>query len=291
MPTIVEPTILQNRPINDEPIYSGESEKTSPPSRREPQADGAIIVPRGCGDARISGAVYAECGISLGGTSTLRDFICDPPFPIDAALRAMISPNGVTLFQQPGTDIWHIIDWIGESFYPNVWDFLGEVARFGLSRRLSSLLEYDKISPESRLLAIHRKAIIRNDNDYPDWNCPRDLISHEKNLGVYPCCAGVWAQDIVDGEPVATNTPIKTVTLVDGKTAEIGEPRLIRRVRPAFTYYAHSQPPYAEPEYDAGFIASFPLSRLAIVNGGENPDRVSQSVSRANRVPIVHVDR
>jgi len=99
----------------------------------------AIPVLRGCG-TRCRGGLYAECGMGPNG-SPVENFLMDPPVLLDFA-RIGVIPRGTHLVERNGAT--HLFDWIGAESYPNVADFIEEVRRFGLSRRLSPKLDFSK---------------------------------------------------------------------------------------------------------------------------------------------------
>ncbi len=131
----------------------------------------AIPVARGCAP-RKSGGVYFECGFSPSG-QPVEHFLCDPPVLVD---DWHLSPVGVQLIERNG--VTHIVDWVGSMHYPNVADFIEEVRRFGLSRRLSSKLDFSRITPQTRILLVHQRAYVDNFEEYQTWSCPKHLPGH-----------------------------------------------------------------------------------------------------------------
>lgn len=227
------------------------------------QAAPAIPVARGCGK-RKPGGIYAECGMS-GNGMPLEHFICDPPIPLDGLA---VSSLGIQLIEKNG--VWHILDVVGACHYPNVADFLEEVRRFGLSRRLGNQTEFAKLGPNSRIILAHPRAWVGNAREYPTWDCPtgkhknRDVIG-----GCEPdsMCAGVWWHDL---DP-----------------AEEATPRGVRITQsmPSFTYKAHTRPAGIKPQYKPAIFASFPLSRLVVV-GGSDKSGANLDKARAAKLTV-----
>lgn len=186
----------------------------------------ALAVPRGCG-TRKRGAVYGECGLSPWGRP-LEHFIIDPPTRVDAAALGL-HPIGVTLLADPRTGACHVFDWVGEEHYPGVADFLEEARRFGVSRRLPRTLDFGRLAADSRLVLLHRRAWIDNASQYFDardtqrWEagCPKRLAEHVDAADPPPMCAGLWWEDLEPTNPAAD-----------------GQPRLVRRTMPSFSYVA-----------------------------------------------------
>src|SRR6476661_7910822 len=107
---------------------------------------------RGCG-FRVKGAIYAEVALSPKGTIKPLDCLLDPPILVPPELN--LSDVGVKLWERDG--VWHIIDRVGFTNYPNVLDFVLEAftleyeiegamkvqgAGLGISRKLSPYLDY-----------------------------------------------------------------------------------------------------------------------------------------------------
>jgi len=130
---------------------------------------GAVPVTRGCG-RRTSGAAYWECGMSPDGRP-IEEFLIDAPTLIPPGLA--VAPRGVSLITVGG--VTHVVDWIGAAHYPNVLDFVAEVARFGLSRRLPSSLDFARLTPASRILLVHARARVENASVYGPFACPKNL--------------------------------------------------------------------------------------------------------------------
>lgn len=224
----------------------------------------SIPVERGCG-ARESGGVYCELGTGPGGMPVEWFLMCPPQY-VDVA-KLGIKPRGVRLAEVNGAH--HIFDWIGNEHYPNVADFVEEVKRFGLSRRLPETLDFSKLTPDSRIITLHSRAWLDNFGEYvynkrthkPVWvdanynRCPKGPAASDgelHNLGDIPeMCSGVWWQDVSEGEP-----------------QDSGHPRLVRRVMPSFEYVAAKVPAGVRPRYAPTpyAFASFPISRLVVIN-------------------------
>ncbi len=211
---------------------------------------GAEPVERGCG-VRVEDGVYSECGLSPFGKPIEEFLIEGVPLPPELENLPAI---GVTLVEVDG--VWHIVDHVSEDQYPSPADMIEEVRRFGMSRRAEGI-DYSKITKESKHILVHPRARIANLDEYGSVQCP-----HEMSHGPGEMCAGAWWADL-DGDDVG-----------DGR---------VKRKRPSFTYEGGKRPKGVVPEYERGFIAAFPITRMVVVNG-ERAEQKMASVSQA-KVP------
>jgi hypothetical protein len=214
-----------------------------------------LPVLRGCG-SRTQGGIYWECALEPLGAS-LSDFIFDPPLPVPAELLARLPHQGVHPFEQGG--VTHLLDRVGIKHYPNVADILEEAKRFGLSRRLPKTLPFDRLTADSRLVLVHDRGYVENFDRYPIWHCPKSIHSHLKENQPTQCCAGLWWEDL-DQAPAGVRT------------------------MPSFSYKGRQRPTELLPKYIPAFVASFPASRLAIVNGHGAQDALAKADKSILRV-------
>ena len=224
----------------------------------------AIPVVRGCG-SRVKGGIYLECGLGPGG-SPLEDFLICPPLLLDVKALG-ITPVGTKLIKRGSA--WHVVDWVGEEYYPNVCDFTEEIRKFGLSRRLAKNTDFSKLTPESRILLLHSRAYVANFDDFdavwaysedsrpghPFPRCPKGIVGHDQE-NAPGCCTGVYWQDIVGGTEVAGSKV----------------PRRCERMMPSFRYHGSARPADVAPEYLPAVFASFPISRIVAVQSTARED-------------------
>lgn len=231
----------------------------------------AVAVTRGCG-RRICGGVYAETSTDPNG-KPVEFFLLDPPI----AIELDVAPIGVSWIKRD--EVWHLVDWVGEMHYPNVADFIEEVRRFGLSRRIPTGEHFERLTVESRILLVHARALIHNRKQYRSpkhgpYGCPKDIADHRRG-DVKEMCAGLWWEDLDD-----TSEP-------DPETGAV-----IREM-PSFKYAGLATREGVEPEYEAAFFASFPIGRLAVVNDPDDPNKVDvvlKKAGKANGIPVHLVD-
>lgn len=291
-------------------------------------------IERGCGK-RAEGGLYAECGLSEGG-SPLEEFIMCPPIPLPEGLP--LSALGVQLIQDPNDPgLFHILDWVGQEHYPNPLDFLEEVRLAGMSRRLSPQLDFEKLGPGSRHFLVHAKALVEEPGGFyapPEGvyygaqrrnalsdppvphPCPRFLLAHREPAADPLCemCAGVWWEDVEAGEPVENRTENLLVQaqwelarkagpaagVVDQIAREITVPelaqdrepdsRIVKRSMPSFTYYARRAPESVQPAYRPAIFASFPITRLVAVQGGNHDENRAKAERVQPGLPVVSVE-
>lgn len=221
-------------------------------------APGAVAVTRGCG-TRQAGGVYIETGMGPGG-SPVEDFLCDPPIPVPEEIN--LTPIGMEWFIRNG--VWHVMDHVGSKHYENVADFVEEVRRFGLSRRIAKTAPFHQLTEQSRIFLVHSRAIITKPEQYrpagSGYYCPFNLKDHQAGDCM---CVGIWWEDV--GDPDAEGQREST------------------RAMPAFTYTAKTPPPGVRGPYERGIFAAFPITRLAVVEdeAGGSHDLAMKNASKA----------
>jgi hypothetical protein len=211
---------------------------------------------RGCG-TRVVGGVYLECPLSTNGMP-IEYFLVDPPWVVDKEEMGL-SSIGVKLIEKDG--IWHVLDIVGSQYYPNVADFVEELKRLGLSRRVPKSLPFSKLTSESKIMLLHERASIANHKDYDQHgaNCPRSIKEHD---GIHTragsilidrhkeMCVKTWWNDIDKGEEIE-----------DGK---------VERTMPAFTYEGYARPDHVIPKYELAIFCSLPIQKIAVIEDQEN---------------------
>jgi len=242
---------------------------------------------RGCGK-RKAGGVYIDMGLVPAGTPGARpvdDFLIDPPVRVSDQMRddLGVKPVGVTLVDMNG--VTHVIDWVGESFYPNVADYVEEVKHLGLSRRCELAAdEYARLTRDSQIILVHPRAwidqfaalseaVIVEENDRQDilWHCPKNTHRESVEASLESCCLGLAWCDLVDCD-------------------EDGE-----RAMPSFSYTGTPHAIFEDEltlTYTPAIFAQFPISQLVVVRDSEDPDREERAHERASRadLPVYRVE-
>lgn len=117
---------------------------------------------RGCG-YRVPGGVYLVTDVNSKDGTPIDSFLFDPPWvPIDKeGNRHYPGALGVDIVQDPKDDkVNHVWDWIGCEHYPYFPDFWEETRRFGLSRKVSSNLNFDLLSSKSQIIGFHKYGVV-----------------------------------------------------------------------------------------------------------------------------------
>lgn len=235
-------------------------------------------VVRGCG-TRIAGGVYLEVTQGPGG-SPVEFFLQDPPRPIPFGLG--LSPIGVHFVQEESTGLWHVFDVVGSEHYPNVTDFVEEVRRYGVSRRIARTAEFEKLGPGSRLVLLHQRAILGEPMTYLDtvpagdgdselvdrMRCPKGISTHLPE----PHCAGLWWVDVPETElDLDPDSP----------------PRVGTRSFCGWNYRAARPPETSSGKHTLGVFAVFPIAQIGVVRdraGGSHEQ--SQKQARRSGLPV-----
>jgi hypothetical protein len=255
----------------------------------------ATGVERGCG-RRQKGATYLSVPVTSKGGVPLDEFLVCPPRPVDrAALR--LEPIGVQLIEIGG--ITHVFDIVGATHYPNVADMISELRRHGASRRIAGTTDFRRLTPQSRLVLLHERAIIRNADQLrmilrneererrPDalgWSpltfCPPRRLDHMALPIDDPqpeeMCQALYWEDIDGGETVLDPAvPWRTVDRSVGST----------------TYRARRRPDHFEPVYELAIFAMLPIHHISVIRDPEG-GRHRRAVDKANQgsLPVVLED-
>ena len=202
---------------------------------------------RGCG-TRVPAGIYAETRLSPGG-QPIETFIVDPPKRIDIDAWGLTA-RGAKLVEIGG--IWHIFDIVGREHYPHVADMVEEIRRKGASRRLAGNLDFSRLTPESRLVLVHARAVIENYNEYPQpprVACPR----FEHLVRLEETCAGLWWHDIPEGDLTADAYGYSQ-----------------RSIPGDVAYHATPRAEGITPQYHHGIFIRLPVTNLAVI-AGRNP--------------------
>lgn len=222
-----------------------------------------MAVERGCG-RRKKGGIYAEVGLSPYGRP-IEEFLIDPP----QRITQDIPHQGVLC--QVHRNVLHLMDWVGAQYYPNVADFIEEARRYGISRRLPKSTPFHQLTPASRLLLVHPRAYIENRIDYlpAHWSCPCD--KHDFGEIAEMCIGMVW-HDLDRAGARMTHQ-------IAGPEIEryVGDGLAAERQMPAFSYFGHVRPVEVEGVYTPALFASFPISRLVVVDG--TPEETAEGLA------------
>ncbi len=218
-------------------------------------------VERGCGHRKAGGA-YWELGLGEGGMP-VEFFLLDPPIKLG---DLHVPARGVLVIERDG--VTHLVDRVGREYYPNVADFVEEVRRFGLSRRLPPNIPFAKITPASQLFLVHDRAWVNNVQPYDSWRCPKNRAAHAV-IRQPEMCAGVWWEDVEGGLRFAG--------------------RAVLRTMPSFEYEARCRPEGHTPHYEPAFFMAVPCGRIAVVRG--NNHEATAAKARTAMVRVDEVDQ
>jgi len=211
---------------------------------------------RGCG-MRKKGGMYLVTPLSERGQPVEAFLVCPPQkLAFDVPAQGMMPIwFGNTL---------HLIDWVGREYYPNVTDFVEEVAYLGISRRVpvsmgtniveapdgSKMTVLEALSSQSRILSVHARGYINNLEDYASlapWVCPQHREGHGH---ANTMCVGAYAVDV---EPQQEDNPE-------------GPGELFSRNMPSLSYLA-TQRPDVPKAYSPAIFAAWPIGKIEVVHG------------------------
>lgn len=232
---------------------------------------------RGCGK-RVQGGVYSSCGTSPFG-KPVEAFLKCPPVLVDAKAVG-IAPVGVKVIDG---NVW---DWVGSKYYPNVTDFIEEVRRFGMSRRLPKTMDFSSLHEGSMQILLHSSAWISDPSPHfsqriggevmgYDWPlCPIGKLHEDPK----EMCAGLWWEDIEKKQ-------------IENKTKRIGPQyydRIGTRVMPSFEYTAAETPENNFSDYRLAIFASFPIKNIDVISAEDGSH--NDTVERIAKSTSIHVE-
>lgn len=225
------------------------------------QAIMAVGGRRMCGSSRTQGGIYLECGVSAGG-SPVECFLLDPPQIIDPATYG-VTALGVQLVTD-GRGVTHVIDWVGTEHYPYVTDFIEEVRRMGVSRKVALNVDFSKLTRESRLILLHAKAGVFNALDYTlflqNFQCP---CGKEHQAGD-PCIGLHWH-----------------VTPSEQGVRQLADD----------TYRVQAMlPGHPAVDYRTAMFMSVPITHIGVIKAADGSHQKAQSVAQKSSLPVTVVD-
>ena len=210
---------------------------------------------RGCG-RRKEGGVYACCGLSSSG-KPVEYFVVDPAMPFD------VKPFRSPIFAQRKDGVYDVIIWVGAEFYPTAPDFVEEVRKMGISRRISAHANLGCLTPmKSRMVFVHARAIA------PQFDLPESRWCKAKGQD-HVCTFHLWDLSAlierknhrvaVEGELATVSTP--------STTYEISYPQALEG---------------QEIEYQAGVFAAFPITHFEYVTKKQQPTVPEKILAKIN---------
>lgn len=230
-----------------------------------------MTVVRGCG-TRTKGALYVTVGMSPLG-QPLEYFITDPPVPVSQEWLATfgVTPRGQHLVQLQEDGPTHIVDWIGATHYPLPADFLEEARRHGVSRRMSTSLDYSVLTEDSRLVLIHPRGSIAN---WADYNPSQDACVKQQ-IGATPPLGHPQQRGDPNHETMCAALHWQSLSGAIDDPAR-GERAVRMPLASGEEYTGWRSPDGVTPQYQPAIIAAFKPTRLVVVKGGE-PDEMERA--------------
>jgi hypothetical protein len=266
---------------------------------------------RGCG-VRQPGGAYLVAQPGPGGIPIER-LVVDPPRPIDPVANGLASVGMACLpapADRPGPA--HVLDWVGETHYPNVADFIEEGARFGFSRRVPTTFNFAGLGPGSRHALVHPRALVLDDAWLRDNPAPGLLLGAGPLVGnlLHRLLRRAGADDCPFNREHEAEGPddfcaawwwelLEPATVVfgpggpDAVEAQSQRDATVRRRLPSMDYDGYCLPDREvwRPVWTPGIFLTLPITRIEVVR---DPGDMSHEItlSRASRasLPILEVD-
>lgn len=281
-----------------------------------------IPIVRGCG-RRDPGGIYLVSKLGNVGYPWWY-WLSDPPVPIPppAFEHLRLNDLGSQVIQRQPSDVHDVWDIVGQGRTPspqkgkgywNVLDYAIEVNYAGASRKIAPSLPIQLLSPESRLVLLHRRACILNWRDYlkvigngsgddatnhsgevnevkvhSDWTCVRGLPPHmTPTEPLDEQCAGLWFHDVEGGELPNVEGDAEHGTWGGVSTQPTRVPHLTPVVRrmPAFTYNAWTRPSGVTPAYELGIFMLLPINGVEVIKDTQH-SKHEDALKAAQRGPF-----
>jgi hypothetical protein len=271
-----------------------------------------VSVERGCG-ARQPGGAYLVSALGPGGIP-LERCVLDPPTALPDPTAVGLAPQGMTLAQGSGGRTL-VLDWEGQESYPNVADYVEEVALFGSSRRVPVSFDFAQLGPGARHVLVHPRAVVENRGwllahleyaaqdrgsflararsrfEPPRPWCPfrPDAPGHvagKSDTDTDPMCATLWWECLLPG----------TVRFDDDQErfeAQCERTLSVVRRMPAFDYEGYTLPDRDlwVPRFGLGAFLALPITRIEVVTDPEDKTHEpALDKARKARLPVVEVD-
>jgi len=211
---------------------------------------------RGCG-FREDGGIYSMCLLSTRGTP-IEEYLVDPPLVIDIN-EIGLSSIGVKLIQNE-EGYWDVWDVVGSNNYPNACDMIEEIKRLGMSRRLPSTLEFDKLTLISKHILIHARGYTEQFNEFDRYeSCPKSIFNHDR---IWPTemCIGRYYDALIEAEKEGDHV-VRTI--------------------PCKSYIGYSLPENLEIEWKHAVFMSLPITCLHVVGDSEKSDNSYEKATEA----------
>jgi hypothetical protein len=225
----------------------------------------AAPVTRGCG-TRVAGGIYADIGVGPGGTP-IEEFLIDTR-PVDLAALGITS-IGVKLITD-SRGVTHVFDLVGRDSYPNVADWVEEARRFGISRRIPQNLDVSRLTADSRIVLLHRRAWIENPRQLLPLAWPTCRTGRDEHRLTTEHCIRDWWETVEGGELVPTGGVLDEVV----------------RTLPSCAYTARAPAPGVS--YAPGYVASLPIPHLVVVHGAHS-DELRDRLAQSTALPVEEV--
>lgn len=249
-------------------------------------------VERGCGK-RVEGGAYFEVGVSDDG-QPFETFWQDPPIPWTTDTKV-----GQQIIERDGTA--HVVDHVGSGSYPYPADVLEEMRAHGLSRRVSKNFSFDRLTPDSRIILVHDRALASSpervvehvESTVPDEvtsAMPKPLdpddVDHELQqiLAAHRDRCARWRRGDDSHVKAPKQSPCTRFWYVDADANTDG--KAVRTI--GDTVYQTTTDTDSDFEFETGIIASFPIHRISVIDSSDGSHRSTfADIQRDAPVPVV----
>jgi hypothetical protein len=266
---------------------------------------------RGCG-TRQPGGAYLVTALGEKGTP-LENLILDPPVRVEAGPLGLATVGMVLARDRDDHAL--VLDWVGAEHYPNVADFVEEVALFGSSRRVPTTFDFATLGPGAQHLLVHPRAFVEN-RDFLIRHgvisegeersfltrarrrqgggfCPFEGGAHDPDMAerlrrplYLGMCATYWWELLLP-------STLGYAPDVEGFEAQVNRERPTTRKMPSFEYEGYSLPEgdIWQPAFQPAAFLRMPISRIEVVRDpGDLGHEITLSRAAKAGIPVLEVD-
>ncbi len=235
------------------------------------------LVHRGCGPARTLGGVYLEFNFDAR-EQALEQFLVDP-------CTRLPKTSSLGVHHAPRKGVTHLIDVVGEKYYPYPSDIIEEIRQHGLSRKVSVASIEGYVTPESRMILAHPKAVVSNAKALVPYLEDRPLKLR--------CVQYILGQSVNQHHLLESCTRLSYALAEGHEDTSVPHIRLRHFTKDTVYPVVPLLPGHPAPKYGLGKVGVFPITHISVVSSGSREDKelVRRLKERIIGIPVTESSR